>query len=332
MKAKRVVLMAVAALPLAAPLARPVPPARAGADSCAPAPLPGLDSLVAEGRYWHAWRALPALPRDRRPLGTSDALLRLRIAEGLQRWPEVDTVLARAQGVDTIPELLAGAARQAERSEHWATAAARYRRLESLPSARPVVRAAAAVRLAVAEERLALRDSAAAAWRRAAHALPDLADWFALQRAEFEADTAAAFASVAVVRSPGAAETADDFVARRRIEAGNMRGALELYLRRGRVLDAARVEVMLGKDDVARRRADALLADPSRPVALLAANFLVAQLGTPTPDELLGIARAFRARGDLLSAERYLRRATAPADAGVAAWLELASVAAARHR
>ena len=328
----RGLLVAAAVLPRAIPAARPARPAPAPPDSCAAAAVSGPDTLVAEGRYWHAGRALPALARSARPLRSGEARLRLRIAEGLERWPAVDSILARVQGVDTIPELLAAAARADERRARWAAAAVRYRRLASLPDARPAIRAAAAVRLAVVFERLALPDSAEAAWRRAAQALPDLSDWFALHRAPLELDTALAFASVAVVRSRGAAEAADDFIAGRRVESGNLAGALALYLRHGRPLDAARVEVALGRDDVARRRVDALLSDPAKPVALLAANFLVAQIRGLTADELLGIARAYRARGDLMSAERYARRALEPGDTSLAAWLELAGIAAARHR
>jgi soluble lytic murein transglycosylase-like protein len=331
--AGRGLLVAVAVLPLAVPLAWPAGPARFLPDSCIVAPAPSLDSLVAASRYWHAWRAQPALPRDPRALRTRDALLRIRIAEGLQQWSQLETILARARGVDANPDLLAAAARQDERNERWASAAARYRRLAALAEARPALKASAAVRLAVAFERLALPDSAEAAWHRAAQALPDLSDWFALHRAEFEVDTSLAFASVAVMRSPGAAEGADDLLARRRLASGNPGGALAAYLRRGRLLDAARVEVLLGRGDVARGRVDGLLtADPGRPVALLAANFIAAQVAVPTADEWLGIARAYRARGDLLSAERYVRRALERRDTSLAAWLELAGIAAARHR
>ncbi len=272
-------------------------------------------------------------PGTRARCGLATRCCELRIAEGLGQWPRLDTILARVPGADTIPELLSAAARQDERSERWGSAAARYRRLAALAEAKPALRAAATVRLAVAFERLALPDSAEAAWHRAAQALPDLSDWFAVHRAEFENDTSLAFASVAVVRSPGAAASADDFIARRRLASGNLRGALEVYLRHGRLLDAARVEVMLGRGDVARRRVDGLLeADPTRPVALLAANFIAAEVAAPSLEEWLAIARAYRARGDLMSAERYARRALERQDTSLTAWLELAEITAARHR
>ena len=260
-------------------------------------------------------------------------MLRIRIAEGLERWKEVDTILARVPGVDTIPDLLSAAAQQDERRERWVAAAARYRLLAALADARPALRAAAVVRLAVAFEHLGLTDSAETAWRRAAQALPDLSDWFAIHRAALEPDTTLAFASVSVTHSRGAAESADDLIARRRVAAGNLRGALALFLRHGNLLDAARVEVALGHADVARQRIDALLtADPARPMALLAANFIVEQFSSPTLQELLGIGRAYRARGDPRSAERYVRQAVQERDTSLAGWIELASIAAARHR
>src|SRR5271157_547289 len=103
MRAGRGLLVAVVVLPLAFPSARPGRPARAPADSCATTPIPRLDSLVAAGRYWHAWRALAALPRAARPVPAREAVLRIRIGEGLERWREVDTILARVPGADTIP-------------------------------------------------------------------------------------------------------------------------------------------------------------------------------------------------------------------------------------
>ncbi len=299
---------------------------------CPPAPAVSPESLIAAGRFWHAERAAPPLPPPPRPLQPEVAELHLEIAEGLGAWSQVDGIVARVRGADTIPAIVLLAARRDEQAERWHAAEARYRRLAALPAASPSERATAAVALAVALERMDLPDSAAAAWRRAAQLLPPIEDWLAVRRAELEPDTALAFATVATMHSPGAAAAAADLVADRRLAAGNPAGALKIYLRRGRPLDAARAELALGRRDVARRRVDlALAADPSQPVALLAANFLVAEFATRDPVELLGIARAYRARGDLRSAESYARRAAAN-DTGVAAWATVASIAAARHR
>lgn len=289
-------------------------------------------SLVAAGRYWHAFRVAPPLPRPPRALSPGEALLHLRIAEALGMDARVDEILARVRGADTIPEFLAAAARRDERAGHWAAAVVRYRRLAALPGAGLALAATGAARLAVMLERRGERDSAAAAWRRAAQVVPEIADWFALRRAELEDDTALAFASAADARTPGALERADDIRARRREAAGNLKGALEIYLRRGRALDAARVEVSLGRRDPARQIVDSLLlTDPAQPIALLAANLLVERFGALTAAELVGVARAFRARGDRATAERYARRAVATKDTGVAGWVELATVRAARR-
>jgi len=307
--------------------------AQAAPTSCPEPERVAPESLVAAGRYWHATRAAGGLSGVRRSYPSQAAVLHLDIEEGLGRAPDADAVLARVSGADTIPELLALAARQDESSGRWRAAIARERLLTALAGARPAARAAAVVRMAVAFEALHEPDSAADAWNRAAQRLPDLADWFAVRRGELDPDTTSAFASVADVRSPGAAEAAADLVARRRVAAGNLHGALAVYLRRGRMLDAAGVEILLGRPDVARLQADAQLAtDPARPAALAAATFIEEELRSPTPDELLGIARAYRAHGDLRSAERYLRRAAEARDTSAVAWLELAQVDAARHR
>jgi soluble lytic murein transglycosylase len=296
-----------------------------------PSVLP--ESLVAQGRYWRARRAARPLPAAPHPLAPEDAELHLRIAEGLGDWAAVEGIVERVPGRDTLPQLLLLAARGDERARRWGAAAARYSRVIEWPRSSPASRAVAAVRLAVAFERLEMPDSAAESWRRAALALPLLADWFALHDAEAEQDTAVAFAEVAAPRSPGAADHAADLLARRRVAAGNLQGALQLYLRRGRLLEAARLELQLGRAEAARSLADTLLAgNPYLSSTMQAADFLVAHFPSPTPVELLEMVRAYRERGDLRSAERYAARAATATDTGLAAWIELAGIAAARRR
>lgn len=324
------IALVVSALSAAAAAQSPVPAPRA--DACIAPPLVDARSLVAQGRYWHASRVAPRLPGPSRPLDPGAALLQLRIAQGLDFTAPVDAILARVAGADTIPSLLAIAAWQDERTGRWGAAAARYRRLAARADAGASAEVAA-VRLAVVWERSGERDSAAAAWRTAAQLLPEIADWFALRRAELEPDTMLAFASARDAPTPGAAERADDLVARRREREGNDAGALEVFLRRGRALDAARVEAALGRWASARLLADSLLlSDARQPVALLAANLLVERFGRLTAAELAGISRAFRARGDRAAAERYARQAVARRDTSAAARIELASVLAARRQ
>jgi soluble lytic murein transglycosylase-like protein len=122
------------------------------------------------------------------------------------------------------------------------------------------------------------------------------------------------------------------FVAQRRVNAGNLAGALEVFRRLDRSLDIARVEWALGQRRTARLRADSLLLqDPAKPQALLAANFLVERFDSLSMRELTGIARVYRALRDLSSGERYLRRALGRADTSVALWLELATLYAERN-
>lgn len=328
MKLPSAALMAVACS-LVLGSARPAAPPRRGpaTDSCAPPAAP-LDaaSLVAAGRPWHALRSAAALPTSGPPAALH-ALVHAGIAEGLGRWEQVDGLVRRARGGDSLPDFVALAARADERAGRWAAAEAKYRRLLAWPAAAPGVRALAAARLALVFERWGRRDSASAAWRRAAQALPELADWFALRRGELVADTALAFAAVSGARTPGAAQRADLLVARRRLAVGNLRGALEVYRRLNRPLDVARVEFALGRRRSARLRADSILiSDPARPTALLAATFLTQRFDTLSVTEYLAVSRAYRARGDLPAAERFARRAIARSDTSVRGWLELATV------
>ncbi|MBI1723118.1 MAG: transglycosylase SLT domain-containing protein [Gemmatimonadetes bacterium] len=310
------------------PLAPSLPPARSRAlETCPVVRAPAsADTLLIAGRYWHALQVVPPPPPSR-PLAAGDALLHAVIAEGLGRTARVDELVRRAQGGDSLPELLALAARADERAGRWALVEAKYRRLAQLPSAPPAMRAAATVRLAMALQQLGRLDSAIAAWRQAAQALPEIADWLALARAEIQRDTAVAFASLSAARTPGAAQRADLLVARRRLTAGNLRGALDVYRRLGRTLEIARVEYALGQWRLARVRADSVLfADPTKPAALLAATFLTGRYDTLSLREYLAVSRAYRARDDLSSAERFARRAIARSDTSVGAWLELGRI------
>ncbi|MEK7667872.1 MAG: lytic transglycosylase domain-containing protein [Gemmatimonadota bacterium] len=299
----------------------------AQAPACPPPPALGAESLLTLGRFWHAERAAPVLPRAPRPVPIGLAVLHARIRAGLERWEDVDEVLRRARGADSVPDALLLWATASERLDNWAAAEARFRRLADLPATSAAVRPVALVHRAAALEVLGRRDSAEAAWRRAAQALPEIADWFAIRRAKLERDTALAFVSVSAARTPGARQRAALFVAQRRVMAGNLAGALEVYRRYGRSLDIARVEWAMGQRRTARLRADSLLLqDPTKPQALLAANFLAERYDSLTVRELAGVARVYRALNDPSNAERHLRRALQRADTSVALWLELAAL------
>jgi soluble lytic murein transglycosylase len=293
---------------------------------------PGADALVVRGRFWHAERVAPQLPRPPRPVPPALGLTHARISAGLGRWREVTDVLRRVAGGDSLPEIVALEAAAAEHLGDWSAAEVRYRRLADLPAAPASLRAPALARRAVALEMLGRDDSAAVVWRVAAQALPEIADWLAIQRAGHERDTSLAFASVASPRSPGAAARSDLLVAKRREDAGNLGGALELYRRRNRPVDVARIEYALGERASARSRADSVLfSDPSRPQALLAANLLAARREELTADELAGVARVYRAQNDLRAAVRSMRLALQRADTGVTLWLGLSALLAERR-
>jgi soluble lytic murein transglycosylase len=288
------------------------------------------ESLVAEGRYWHALRA--ASPPVGLP-GSADLLLQLRIAEGLGQHSRIELLLRRMDAPDTIPEVLAIAARQDERQLRWAAAAARYRRLTSLSGVSAALRATAASRLPLALEHTGPPAAAAAAWRSAAAALPAVADWFEINLALGARDTASAVAARAAATTPGVARLADSLVAIRREASGDVAGALAVYLERGWTLQAARAELELGRTAAARQRADSvLLRDPARQDAFEAAQLLAARFRRPTQSEVVGIARAYAARGRLVAAERWLQRAAIPGDTSLAPQLELAGIRARARR
>lgn len=302
-----------------------LPQGRPAADCVAPPPVPA-ESLVAEGRYWHAFRAAPPLLGS--PGSSSaDLLLHLRIAEGLGQYSRIELLISRPDWPDTVPEILAIAARQDERALRWPAAAAKYRRLALLSGTSAALRATAASRLPLALEHSGPPAAAAAAWRSAAAALPAVADWFAIHLARSEGDTASAVAARAAAATPGVAQLADSLVARRREVSGDVAGALAVYLRRGWALRAARAELALGRTAVARQRADSvLLLDPARQDAFEAARLLASQFRRPTPSEVVGIARAYAARGRLAAAERWLRRAAIPGDTSLEPQLALAAL------
>jgi soluble lytic murein transglycosylase-like protein len=317
------------------PRANTSPPA-----ACSTTAALHAENLLAEGRYWHAWRALPPLRAGARAMRADSVVLYASAAEGLGRYRTVDSLLRRARGGDSLPALILLSARSDERAERWRDAERRYGRVLALPDAGDLTRAAAA-RLPVMLELAGMRDSAVQAWRRAAIAVPELADWFALRRAALETDTAVAFATVSGPRTPGAARSGQLFIAQRRADAGDLLGALDLFQRFGKPLDVAHVEFSLGQRRQARLRADsALFKDPSNifnPNAVLAASFITRNFDTLSFAENLAISRAYRAHGDRLAATRYARSALARLKSrgldtlAVTGWLEMARIESERR-
>jgi soluble lytic murein transglycosylase len=286
---------------------------------------------LASGRYWHGARLAPP-PRGTGPLPAEQVLDAALAAEGLREDATVEALLRRARGGDSLPEFVALAARADERAGRWALAERRYRRLVALEAAPEPMRAAAAVRLAVVLERAGARDSAVAAWRRAALALPEIADWFALRRAELTRDTAVAFAIISGAHSAATIQRARRFVGQRRLAAGAARAALDVFHTLQLPFDAARAELALGRRRAARARIDSvLLREAARPAGLLAATFLTEHFDSLGAGEYLAVARAYRAHRDPVAAERYARRALARGRrTDPEPWLLLASLATER--
>ncbi|HWO89820.1 MAG TPA: hypothetical protein VNL98_11810, partial [Gemmatimonadales bacterium] len=209
-------------------------------DACPAAPAPASPETYLEaGRAWHSWRATNLSARG--PLAAESALVALRALESMGNDAALAELLARVQGGDSVPELLAIVARHEARQGRWAQALSAWRRVLALSTA-PALREEALVRQAVAFGALGRADSARAAWSRAAQALPGIADWLLLRQAEFEDDTIVAFGIMAGMRTPGARTHALERIARRRQSEGNLGGALAAWDQLKRPLDMARVE------------------------------------------------------------------------------------------
>ena len=318
----------------------PPVPLRREPECAVPVALP-TEALIEAGRYWHAQRALPA-QRVTGVLPMESVLVRAVIAEGLERYADVDALLRRARGGDTTRSWLLLAGRAAERAERWSDAAARYRRVLELgdPTSEGRDARLASARLAFVLERFGSRDSAIAAWRRAAQFSPEIADWIALRRAALERDTAIAFAALSAPRTPGAEQQSQLFIAGRLASLGNREAALAIYQRYGRPLDVAREEFALGRRATARARADTMLfrdpAHPYRPDAILAATFLSERFNPLSLQENVAASIAYRTRRDFRGAEQFAAAAVREGkrlrpDTSISGWLELARVQSGRR-
>ena len=348
MRRAPVVACGVALTGALALLAHAAPPRRAALPryepvrmACELPPAVPTEALLESGRYWHALRTLPP-QRATGVLPMESVLVRAVIAEGLERYAEVEALLRRARGGDTVRSWLLLAGRADERAERWGDAVARYRRVLQLGDPTSDGRDArlASARLAFALERIGMRDSAIAAWRRAAQHSPEIADWLSLRRAALERDTAIAFAAVSAPRTPGAEQQSQLFLAGRLTALGEHEAALAIYQRYGRPLDVARVEFALGRRATARARADTMLfrdpAHPFRPDAILAATFLTERFDQLTLQENVAASIAYRVRRDFRGAERFAMAAVRQGlrlrpDTSISGWLELARVQSARR-
>ncbi len=290
------------------------------------------------GRFWHASRVLRP-PQGTRSVRADSLIVAAEIEEGLGHFTAEDALLARARGGDSSVAFLLLAARADERSERWKAAELKYRRVLALPESRGDARPAAP-RLAFVLEREGLRDSAAAAWRRAAQAYPEIADWFAIRRSGIETDTAIAFAAVSGSRTPGAMRAGLLQVAQARFDRGNLAGALELFQRWGKPLDVARVQFAMGHKPLARAIADSVLFRPAAnlidPNPILAATFLAEHFAPLTLAEDLAASEVYRVRGDHTASARLARDATAlvkklRTDSAMYPWLQLARIATERR-
>jgi len=265
-------------------------------------PAPSRDSSVAiaeralvEGRPWLATRTITPLldsPETRAP---TVVLLAARAAAGWEGWETVTRLLTGQPWLDREAggdgrALLArallergdpGAAEQAALAMRMATGTTRGSRLVTL--ARSLDRA----------DRL---DSAAATYRRAAEALPGVADWLQLRAAGVTGDSGSRAALYSSITNPAASARTRWTEALARERAGDPAGAARAYEQLGAVLASLRLRLAAATDAAGRTRVRRDLmaslggrlgaADVPDAIGLLDANF-----APLTPTEELVVAR-----------------------------------------
>jgi soluble lytic murein transglycosylase len=283
--------------------------------------LPRADSVTAAaeaalraGEAWRATRIIAPLldaPATRTP---EVLLLAARAAAGWEGWATVSRLLATQPWLDTKQDGLGGAlmARAAvERADPAALGWAR-RAVAAGPTA--LDRPARLVVLARALDRANRDDSAAAAYRDAALALPAIADWLNLRAAGVTRDSATRAALYAGLSIPAAQARIRWTEALARERTGDRLGAARIYASLGATLASLRLRLAASGADsaraAARRDLVAWLAD--RPpaaevadgVALLDRHFVAL-----TAAEELIVARRASSAGLLARSHQGFTRA-----------------------
>jgi soluble lytic murein transglycosylase len=276
-------------------------------------PAPDPDAVIAEASAALAqdrpYRASRLLMRLVRAPGEKEPGLLLLAANAAARWEGWGTVVRLLADQAWLDRLEGGQGRallaraRVERGED-AVADAQA----ALLSASPGDSGARTVTLARAYDRMQLRDSAAAAYNRAAAQLPVVDDWLLLRAAGVLADSAARSALYQEVSIPAAVPRIRWTEALARERSGDEAGAARLYDELGAVISAARLR-LADSPDAAERTAIrstlvAALSRPSADDARDAIEILDRSFAPLTKGEELAVAR--RAAGVGLSARAAL--------------------------
>lgn len=279
--------------------------------------LRSAETLLARGEAWHATRAVTRLlerPETRTPAAV---LLAARAAAGWEGWSTVSRLLAGQpwldQGDGAGRALLARAA--LERADPAALVSAHRAVRPGLPDAE---RGERLLTLARALDRAGMLDSAAAAYRRAAALLPDLAEWLHLRAAGVLADSAGRAALYATVTLPATRSRIPWTEALALERTGDRAGAAAAYRAVGATLASLRLRLVVAGAERGAIRRELLAVLNGRPtgtdvgdaIALLDRHF------TPLgQEEQLLVARRASAAGLLERAHRGFAAAGTLSDA-----------------
>lgn len=270
-------------------------------------------SALAAGQPWRASRLLAPVLRDSAARTPEVLLLAAEAASRWDGWTEVEQLLGGADWLDVRDggrgrELLARAT--LNRTDD--TAAVRHARL-AVADAAPATRGVRLILLARAYDRLEQRDSAAAAYARAAQALPAIADWLTFRQVAVTGDSAVRSAVAAGVGSLVAREHLPLAEAQARERAGDIRGAADRYAALGASGDAFRLRYAADSDAAARARLRAaivaFIAAHSGSSEARAAAGVLDSFGKLAPREDLIVGRSLAESGPAGRAADALGRA-----------------------
>jgi len=270
-------------------------------------------AALAAGQPWRASRLLAPVLRDSAGRTPEVLLLAAEAASAWDGWAEVEQLLGGADWLDARDggrgrELLA----RATLNRSADSAAVRHARL-AVDDAAPATRGVRLILLARAYDRLEQRDSAAAAYARAAEALPAIADWLAFRQVAVTGDSAARSAVAAGIGSAVAREHLPLAEAQARERAGDLAGAADRFAALGSWGDAFRLRYAADSGTAARARLRgailAFIAAHSGSSDARAAAGVLDSFGKLTVHEDLIVGRSLAESGPASRAAGALERA-----------------------
>lgn len=216
--------------------------------------LTAAEQALNDGHAWRATRLLAPLLNDPARRTPAAVLLAARAAAAWEGWPEVERLLRGepwlgAQFAGAGYELLARAA--LERGVDTVAAAA-YADSALRHASDAAARGTREVLLARALDRLNQRDSARAAYERAATKLRDVRDWLTLRAAGVTDDSTTRARLFAEIREPAVRDRIEWTDALARERALDYLGAAARYARLGAMANAFRLRLLATPDSASR--------------------------------------------------------------------------------